>query len=94
MDDRVDNGERCACVWLSRNAVLRDTNFYGIRANWHSKGGTQDNKPGNGGKGNDILIVVVESTDTEDEKEIRTWDGDRQNHMNASEDIAVVNGRS
>jgi hypothetical protein len=65
--------------------------MYSCTAYWHSKGGSQDNKPGNIRKDDDVFVVVVESTDPEDEKEVRTWEGERKNHLNVFEDIAVVN---
>jgi RecA-family ATPase len=68
--------------------------MYACTAYWHSKGGTQNNKPGNERKGNDVLVAAVESTDTEDEKEGRTWEGERKNYLDVSEDIAVANGSS
>jgi len=81
-------------LWLDPNAVVCDTNMYGCTAHWHSKGGSQDNEPGNIRKDNDVFVVAVESTDTEDEKQVGNWEGERKNHLNASEDIAVVDWSS
>jgi len=88
----VEDGERCYKLHSGDKAVACVTNLDGWVTDRHWSGKAQDKKPGNREKGGDVFVVVVESTDTEDEKQGGRWDGQGKKLVYVNADSAVVNG--